>query len=265
MHSPSTTSFEFFFEGHWYAAQRTRSRDVAGYERVSAVHAAMVVDDVARRQPWTAAALRGLSRVSAHESASDVARALIASCTRLPTRDLFLWRRVKTFGRDWVASEAEPVDLTELMPEAAEHWIELEILGREEAPVVGTRCTIEAPGSRPFVDRTAEDGRVYRGDLPKEGDCWVTLPDVDAAVWDEGSVKETKLEEAPWHWLQLVVTDSRGFPVADLECTIEVPNEDPRTVRSDGEGRIWVQGLESADDCTISFPELDGDAWELET
>lgn len=160
--------------------------------------------------------------------------------------------------------EQEEVELASFAsPVEQLHWIEIELLDKEGAPVASTRCIIEFPSGKTQTAMTDRFGRVRVEDLPKGGDCWVTLPDLDADAWDQGNVKETKIEEEPWHWIELQLVDEEELPVPNLECVVALPDGGTRRLVSDDMGRIWVEGIQSPDDCMISFPALDAEAWEV--
>lgn len=62
-------------------------------------------------------------------------------------------------------------------------------------------------------------------------------------------------------WIELELVDDEGEPVADIRYRIELVDGSIREGRTSPEGRVRITGIDPGT-CKISFPDLDGSAWE---
>ena len=63
------------------------------------------------------------------------------------------------------------------------HWIEVELVGEDGLGVANERCVITLPDGRKLTRRTDTKGLVRVARLADPGDCQISFPDLDAAVW----------------------------------------------------------------------------------
>ena len=62
-------------------------------------------------------------------------------------------------------------------------------------------------------------------------------------------------------WIEVKLLDAEGNPVRAKTCVITLPGGAVERRALDGNGTLRVDGVEPGT-CMVSFPELDGNAWE---
>lgn len=67
--------------------------------------------------------------------------------------------------------------------------------------------------------------------------------------------------EATKTWIEVKLLDAEGNPVAKRKYVVKAPGGRVEQGTLDANGRARVEGLEPGT-CLVSFPELDGNAWE---
>jgi hypothetical protein len=65
------------------------------------------------------------------------------------------------------------------------------------------------------------------------------------------------------HWIEIELVGEDNSPVPWEPYRITLPNGDVVRGYLDRNGRARVNGIESAGNCTITFPDLDKDLWKL--
>ncbi len=132
-------------------------------------------------QPWAGEILSARQR---HATLSKGDYLFETAQQRAPTGELAETASVaKRFGDAEVGGTVTPCRRdTPPLPEAGAHWIELELVGEDDAPYVGERYRV-----------VLDDGRTFEGVLGKEGlvridglgatPCRIEFPDLDEAAW----------------------------------------------------------------------------------
>lgn len=66
------------------------------------------------------------------------------------------------------------------------------------------------------------------------------------------------------YWVEVELVGEDGVGVADQRYVLTLPDGGTRTGKTDSQGRIRFIGTsdQPPDRCTLSFPDLDGAAWE---
>lgn len=67
--------------------------------------------------------------------------------------------------------------------------------------------------------------------------------------------------ESDWDWVEIVLEDKAGNPVAGAEFELDLPDGSTRKGKLDFRGRKKVSGIPSGS-CTVRFPALPDDSWE---
>ena len=62
------------------------------------------------------------------------------------------------------------------------------------------------------------------------------------------------------HWIEILVQDKEGNPVAGQDYEIRLPNGAPATGTTDARGIARIEGID-AGNCRIKFPSLDKTVW----
>ncbi len=63
-------------------------------------------------------------------------------------------------------------------------------------------------------------------------------------------------------WIQIRLVDMEGEPVPNERYILRMPDGSERTGRLDYVGRARVERIDTPGTCMVSFPDLDGAAWE---
>jgi len=183
----------FFFAsgGDEYAIAKSSASVPGGYEPVPVSEAA-----------WMLAQLPADGRTAAFNDACTVLgfRADAASDPRLADnlKDALDWGEVVVYRQPSAnglprASQSSAsnaiADLKDLMPVeplvTQEHWLEILVVDKEEAPVAGVRCVVELPDGGTRHARTNDEGVLYLDGLTKPGACKVRFPEMHADVFDQ--------------------------------------------------------------------------------
>lgn len=72
----------------------------------------------------------------------------------------------------------------------------------------------------------------------------------------------TPCEKGPY-WIEIVLNDDKGKPVAGELYKIVLPSGEETTGYLDANGSARVDGIVDAGSCKVSFPGLDGDDWSF--
>jgi hypothetical protein len=78
------------------------------------------------------------------------------------------------------------------------------------------------------------------------------------------STEDSDDEEA--HWIEIEVVDDEDNPVPGIRYQITLPDGETiarGTTGADGVAR--VSGIPDSGNCQVTFPELDGETWEMIT
>ena len=67
----------------------------------------------------------------------------------------------------------------------------------------------------------------------------------------------------PVHWIEIVLKDETGKPVAGESYKVVLPNGEATTGYLDSNGAARVDGIISAGTCKVSFPSIDGADWSF--
>lgn len=94
---------------------------------------------------------------------------------------------------------------------------------------------------------------------------------VDAVPWgntaaDEVAVRVKGPPVTPVevrYWIEIELVDEAGQPIAGEPYTLKTPEGELIQGQLDASGRARVETLTASGECLVSFPALDGAAWEL--
>jgi hypothetical protein len=145
-------------------------------------------------------------------------------------------------------------------------WIEIELVDTEGKPVPNERYWILLPDGTVREGRLSAAGRAYFGDLDP-GECDVRFPDLDNdAVAAPGEPAKPKARQLPpkkprktWVEIELLGMDGSAIPGELYRITL--PDGTAVEGRLNERGRARVSGIDPGA-CTVTFPELDLEAWE---
>lgn len=160
--------------------------------------------------------------------------------------------------------EAEPI-AAERAPRQEKTWIEIELVDAEGKPVPNERYWILLPDGSAREGRLNAEGRAYFGDLDP-GECDVRFPDLDndavAAPREPARPDARPLPPKPRKtWIEIELTGMDGGPVPNEAYRIALPDGTAIEGRLNERGRARVSGIDPGT-CTVTFPELDMEAWE---
>lgn len=126
---------------------------------------------------------------------------------------------------------------------------------------VGVAISLESEAE--VIDSLA--GAVARGELvlvaPRPMDAPVTPPPVEEEplLPLEPSPAE---EKKPDEWLEIVLVEENGRPVAGAAYRVELANGTVIEGYLNGEGKARVEGIAKGGNAKVTFPELDEKEWE---
>lgn len=89
-------------------------------------------------------------------------------------------------GGDGAAAAEAPAEASAPPPadEATDTaWIEVVLVGEDDAPIAGERYRLELPDGRTIEGRTNADGRIRAEGIPA-GECALTFLDLDETAWE---------------------------------------------------------------------------------
>lgn len=85
----------------------------------------------------------------------------------------------------------EVTDLNDLRPPPTDdpvveqtHHVEIQLVGDDDAPIIGERYRVELPNGRVVEGRTGDGGTAYIDGISRAGTCKVSFPDRDADAWE---------------------------------------------------------------------------------
>ncbi len=200
-----------------------------------------------------------------HLEDADIVRALATAlaagrilAVRLPAPVL------ATF--DVRAGEPPPEQEPEVARAAPRTWIEIELVDTEGKPVPDERYWILLPDGTVREGRLSSEGRAHVGNLDP-GECDVRFPDLDNdAVAAPGEPAKPKGRPLPprkprktWIEIELIGMDGSALP-GEL-YRIALPDGTFVEGRLNERGRARVSDLDPGA-CTVTFPDLDLEAWE---
>jgi translation initiation factor IF-1 len=206
------------------------------------------------------AELTGLPRLDDAEVVRRLGAALAAGrvlavrvpAPALPTFDLF-------------QAEPPPAAETPLPKREEKTWIEIELVDTEGKPVPGERYSILLPDGKSVEGRLDASGKAYFAGLDP-GECDVTFPDLDNdAVAAPGEPAKPKGRPLPKRqkktWVEIELIGMDGNPISNELYRIALPDGTSVEGRLNERGRARVIGIDPGT-CTVTFPELDMEAWE---
>jgi hypothetical protein len=112
------------------------------------------------------------------------------------------------------------------------------------------------PNSTPRVGQLDNQGQL-QFEIAAGATFTLELPNLDGNDWD---VVQNLVE--PSDYIDLVLVDETGTPLANQDYLITLPDGSIRHGSVDSEGQAKVTGI-TAGLCEISFPNLDAQDWEL--
>lgn len=145
-------------------------------------------------------------------------------------------------------------------------WIEIELVDTEGKPVPNERYWILLPDGSAREGRLNAEGRAYFGDLDP-GECDVRFPDLDNdAVAAPGEPAKPKARQLPppkprKTWVEIELLGMDGAAIPGELYRIALPDGTSVEGRLNERGRARVAGIDPGS-CTVTFPELDMEAWE---
>lgn len=166
---------------------------------------------------------------------------------------------------DLLEGEPPPETETPLPKREEKTWIEIELVDSEGKPVPGERYSILLPDGKTVEGRLDASGRAYFGGLDP-GECEVTFPELDNdAVAAPGEPARPKGRALPKKqkktWVEIELIGMDGNPIPNELYRIALPDGTSVEGRLNERGRARVAGIDPGT-CTVTFPELDMEAWE---
>lgn len=161
--------------------------------------------------------------------------------------------------------EPPPEAESELPRTKEKTWIEIELVDTEGKPVQGERYRIELPDGAVREGRLDHQGRA-RVDGLEPGDCDVSFPDLDnEAVAAPGEPAKPKGRVLPKKerktWVEIELVGMDGGPIPNELYRIVLPDGSAVEGHLNERGRARVLGIDPGT-CTVTFPDLDMEAWE---
>lgn len=162
-------------------------------------------------------------------------------------------------------SEPTPPREPEVARVERKTWIEIELVDTEGKPVQNERYWILLTDGSTREGRLNGEGRAYFGDLDP-GECDVRFPDLDTeAVAAPGEPPRPKRKLPPRKprktWVEIELVGMDGAAIPDEPYRIALPDGTSVEGRLDERGRARVKGIDPGS-CTVTFPQLDMEAWE---
>ena len=143
-----------------------------------------------------------------------------------------------------------------LGPAAPLPWIEIEMLGEDGEPIAGLAYELELPSGQVRQGTLDEDGRAREGGFTTEGECKVKFPELDQDAWELVGAEEDEASSAS------AATLAEDFPVAGEKYRIELPDGTVHEGVLEDDAVVRFEGIPRGP-CTVSFYELDQEAWEV--
>ena len=141
-----------------------------------------------------------------------------------------------------------------LGPPPPRRWIEIEMRGEDDEPLGGLEYRLKLPNGRVREGVLDDDGRARVEGFFDEGDCEVSFPELDQDAWEfVESVDGEAGAPGPVH--------GDDFPVAGERYRVALPDGTVREGVLEPGGTARFEGLPRGP-FTVSFPELDEEAWE---
>jgi hypothetical protein len=196
----------------------------------------------------------GVAATDAQELAACVMRLLERGHLRLEVE----WRAPMASQQ---ALQFEPPTYESAPPqiiEAATHWIEIELLDEDGAPIVRERCVITRPDGLEVIERTDHFGMI-RVDRILAGMCTVEFPEREAkAVGPPQLTPPRAAEPGEAHWIEIELLDEDGVAIANERCELTLPNKQVLTRKTNAKGLIRVSRIVGEGSCDVAFPDRDG-------
>jgi hypothetical protein len=85
---------------------------------------------------------------------------------------------------------------------------------------------------------------------------------LDVAAVVQPCPLQTTDPKKPVHWISIVLLGEGDQPIEGEEYQIKLPSGGIAKGFTDEKGSARVEGIPDAGVCSISFPQLDKDAWE---
>lgn len=90
-----------------------------------------------------------------------------------------------------ITYKTDPIEVVGPSPRRAEqdpeptplHYVEIELLGPDDEPMVGEAYKLKLPDGRTLSGRLDSRGRAIVEDIAKPGSCEVSFPNIDAGAW----------------------------------------------------------------------------------
>lgn len=140
--------------------------------------------------------------------------------------------------------------------EAVAHLVQRGVVGLFER--VGARGMA---GAAPAPLRAAAVSQARRtATLPSSA---AAFPARDPSPAPSTSPAPTRLTAPVRHWIAIELVGEDGRAVADEAYSVRLPGGRLVEGRLDSRGSARIEDIESAGQCRVSFPDLDGAAWEV--
>lgn len=181
---------------------------------------------------------------------------------RIEAGQVVLFLRRSTGGA-WVdreTPEPEPAQEAVLRAPAETTWIEVSLVDMECRPVPNERYRITTPEGTIREGKLNNRGIARVDDINEPGACKIEFPDLDADAWrDQVICPAPPSETIPFVEFELV--DMAGRPVAGERYRVTFSDGTSQEGNLGDDGLIRYEGMPEGD-CVITFPDLDGEAWE---
>lgn len=144
--------------------------------------------DAVERDPALLAQLRQLADdvdPTASERASDV-ETLCIEVARMIASGLIRAesKRVAPMVSDPIQRVEPVLPPVPIEEHDEDHWIELVVIGEDDAGIAGVRCEVTLPDGKVIQKTTSRDGLVRIEGIASAGDCTVRFPELDAEAWE---------------------------------------------------------------------------------
>lgn len=89
----------------------------------------------------------------------------------------------ESFQEAPVGAQPSPCPSPKTTPSAATSWIEIELVGEDDEPIVGARYRLELSDGSTIEGRLGSTGHVRLEGIDP-GDCVLTFPELDQEAWE---------------------------------------------------------------------------------
>ena len=130
-------------------------------------------------------------------------------------------------------------------------WIEVQLLDEDDKGVAKEPYWIKLPDGAIREGRLDDDGLVRLDGIPC-GTCIVRFAGMD----DHEVQSKTELAPDKMEWIEILLLDETGKPVAEEEYSIDLPDGSNRQGKLDQQGRARLDGIPGGN-CVVRFPKID--------